>query len=63
MTNGEALRAKENKGVFGLASWLACRINCMNCPVDSMKCDQTEKSCSQKLLEWLEAEQEDGEQE
>lgn len=58
MTNGEMLRAKENEGVFGLAAWLASRINCINCPIDCTEYDREEKSCSQIFLEWLEAEAE-----
>ena len=54
MTNGERLREAANPG---LALWLANRIDCTNCPIKRDKCEQSEKSCSQKLFEWLEAEE------
>lgn len=58
MTNGEYLRQKADPG---LALWLANRIDCIGCPVQrSCKGADDEKSCSQKICDWLESERKEG---
>ena len=52
MKNGEALREMADEG---LALWLANRIDCQLCPVVK-ECDKSEdKSCSQRMFEWLQS--------